>query len=196
MSARKNPDPAWPEIDDRVHVWISGEGCRPGTVEERIVDAPVGGNVVALSIKTDQRVNDCTHRISGVYDPEMEASGSWHWPHDHQSSKQPSLNIEALARLDLRPDEILAVTLGIPDLTIDQCAEAQDWLTAWLAEHGQPVAGVLVLPQGSQLAAIRAPEPATVDISLKDALISKDDIDQFVREISERIRRDPPSDST
>lgn len=81
-------------------------------------------------------------------------------------SEQPSINIEALARLDLRPDEILAVTLGTPNLTADQCAEAQEWLTDWFATHGQPVAGVLVLPQGSQLAAVRAPEDASTTGSL------------------------------
>lgn len=151
----------WPRIDDRVHVWIDGQGCHPGTVEQRILDAPTDGNVVALSIKTDRRVADCSHRISRDYDPEMQASGSWHWPHDHAPPKLPSLNIEALARLDLRPDEILAVTYGVPGLTVDQCVEVQEWLTGWLADHGQPVAGVLVLPQGSQLAALRAPEPVT-----------------------------------
>lgn len=73
-------------------------------------------------------------------------------------SEQPSLNIEGLARLDLRPDEILAITLGVPNLDIDQCEQVSEYLTGWLAVHGQPVAGVLVLPQGTHLAAIRAPE--------------------------------------
>jgi hypothetical protein len=161
--------PRQPEIDDRVHVWIHGQGCHPGTVEERIVDAPTGGNVVALQIKTDERVNDCPYRISRDYDSEMQASGSWHWPHDHQPPKQPSLNIEALARLDLRPDEILAVTYGIPGITVDQCEQVQEWLTCWLADHGQPVAGVLVLPQGSSLAAVRAPKDDAPSGTLPDS---------------------------
>lgn len=147
-----------PGIDDRVHVWIDGQGCYPGTVEQCILDAPAGGNVVGLSIKTDRRVNDHPLRISGTYDPEMQASGSWHWPNDHQPPKPSSLNIEGLARLDLRPDEILAVTVGWPDLTVHQLQDFEEFLTGWLAIHGQPAAGVMVLPQGSQLAAIRAPE--------------------------------------
>lgn len=192
MSVQANPEPCWPEIDDRVHVWMGGEGCLPGAVEERIVDAPTGGYVVALSIRTDRRVNDCALRISGTYDPEMQAFGSWHWPHDHQPPKPPSLNIEALARLDLRPDEILAVTFGAPNLTADQCAEVQEWLTTWLAAHGQPVAGVLVLPQGTGLAAIRAPEPVTVNIDFKGSVMSDGKFDEWAREFAKRIRRDPP----
>jgi hypothetical protein len=157
---------------------------------------------------------------------------------------QPTLNIEALTRLDMRPDEILAVTLGVPDLTVQQCAEAQEWLTEWLAEHGQPVAGVLVLPQGSQLAAMRVPEPVdietpangikathhvtfeadeikkirdaahaagatTVTRYLHDLAVAAshaprvnvdftgtdwtdEQMDQFIREYTERIRREPP----
>jgi hypothetical protein len=166
VSANEAPAMERPKIDDRVHVWIRGQGCHPGTVEERIVDAPTGGNVVALRVKTDRRVNDCTHRVTRDYDPEMRISGAWHWPQDHELPKHPSINIEALGRLDLRPDEILAVTLGGPQLTPDQLAEASEWLTAWLHEHGMPVAGVLILPQGSELAAIRAPEPVTTTVDV------------------------------
>lgn len=193
MNEHKTPDPRWPEIDDRVHVWIRDSGCNPGTVEGRIVDSPTDGDVVALSIKTDQPVGDHTHRVSGIYDAEMEASGSWHWPHDHQSPTPASLNIEALARLDLRPDEILAVTYGMPGMTPRQCAEAQEWLTAWLADHGQPAAGVLVLPQGSGLAAIRAPEPVTVNIDIKGSILNDDKFAEWTREFAKQIRRDPPT---
>ena len=76
-------------------------------------------------------------------------------------TQPPSLNIEALARLDLRPDEILAVTLGGLDPARMNVAQMAEDITEWLAAHGQPVAGVMVLPQGSQLAALRSPEPVT-----------------------------------
>lgn len=75
-------------------------------------------------------------------------------------SEQPPIDIEALTRLDLRPDEVLAVTLGIPGLKPMQLQEFEEFLTIWLCEHNRPVAGVLVLPQGSQLAAISGRDAA------------------------------------
>lgn len=107
-------------------------------------------------------------------------------------SEQPSLNIEGLARLDLRPDEILAVTLAVPDLTAQQCEEAQSYIAARLHEYGQPVAGVLVLPQGSQLAAIRAPKPVTVNVDFSGTKWTSAQMDEFVREFTKRIQRQPP----
>ena len=107
-------------------------------------------------------------------------------------SEQPSLNIEALARLDLRPDEILVVAFGDPDVTAWQCAEVQEWLTDWLADHSQPVAGVLVLPQGTQLAAIRAPQPVTVNVDFKGTGWDSDQVEGFTREFTDRFRRRSP----
>jgi hypothetical protein len=72
------------------------------------------------------------------------------------------LTIEALARLDLRPDEILAVTLGGLEASHADFGQIGEDITEWLAVHGQPVAGVMVLPEGSGLAAIRAQGSATV----------------------------------
>lgn len=123
-------------------------------------------------------------------------------------SEQPSLNIEGLARLDLQPDEILAITMGIPGLTVEQCEQVGEYLAMWLADHGQPVAGVLVLPQGSQLAAIRAPElddehlnqirthlgmkPVAVNVDFSPTGWTSEQMDQFVREFTKRIQRQPP----
>lgn len=107
-------------------------------------------------------------------------------------SEQPSLKIEALARLDLRPDEILAVTYGVPGLTVDQCEQVSDYLRNWLADHGQPVAGVLVLPQGSQLAAIRTPQPVTVNIDLGSTGMTAEEREKFARAWDDMYRNPPP----
>lgn len=68
-----------------------------------------------------------------------------------------AINIEALTRLDLKPDEILAVTVGWPNLTPVQLEQYGEFIADWLDQHNTPVAGVLILPQGSSLAAIPPP---------------------------------------
>jgi hypothetical protein len=66
------------------------------------------------------------------------------------------IDVELLTRLDLKPGEVLGITLGI-DLTPLQMREVQDYVAARLAEHGLPGA-VVVLPKGCQLTALRAAE--------------------------------------
>jgi hypothetical protein len=70
------------------------------------------------------------------------------------------LDFEALTRLDLKPDEILAATVGWPDCAPVQLEMFGEYLTDWLDTHHMPVAGVLVLPHGSSMQAI-APVSAT-----------------------------------
>ena len=65
-----------------------------------------------------------------------------------------AITIEALTRLDLKPDEILAVTIGWPDLKPWQLEQFSEFLASWLDCHHMPVAGVLILPAGSQVIAL------------------------------------------
>jgi hypothetical protein len=64
--------------------------------------------------------------------------------------------IERITRLDLQPDEVLAVTVGWDDLTMEQIDDFGQLLATWLTEHGVRIAGVVILPKGSKLAAINA----------------------------------------
>lgn len=64
------------------------------------------------------------------------------------------LDVEALTRLDLKPDEILAVTVGWHDATPVQLEMFGEYLTDWLDVHHMPVAGVLMLPRGSTVQAV------------------------------------------
>lgn len=69
-----------------------------------------------------------------------------------------AITIEALTRLDLKPSEVLAVTVGWPGLTPVQLEQYGEFLADWFDLHQMSVAGVLVLPQGSQVTAIAAPD--------------------------------------
>lgn len=73
-------------------------------------------------------------------------------------AKQMAFDVETLTRLDLKPNEILAVTVAWSNPTPAQLEQFGEFVTGWLAAHGMPVAGVLVLPPGSQ---VQATAPAS-----------------------------------
>jgi hypothetical protein len=66
-----------------------------------------------------------------------------------------ALDVEALVRLDLKPGEVLTIIPGV-DLYPSQMREVEEYVTERLRSYGMPVDGVLVLPMGSQIAALTA----------------------------------------
>jgi hypothetical protein len=107
------------------------------------------------------------------------------------SDQAASITIEALTRLDLKPTEVLAVTVGWPDLTPAQLEQFGEFLTDWLNFHHMPVAGVLVLPSGSSMQAIA---PTTLTLNLQGSYTASEaDSEQLAHKISQAMRRQPPS---
>lgn len=157
-----------PALDERVHVWLREHGCRPGVVDGHVTDQPTGGNVIAIRIKLDERTDDCSHRITPFHDESRQTSGSWHWPHDDEPDD--AAGIRATHCVTFQPEEIRAIRVA--------ARSAGATVTTWL--HDLAVANTSV------------PIPPRIEINFEHTAWTSGQMDQFVREFTKRIQRQPP----
>jgi hypothetical protein len=116
----ETPEQGWPAIGDKVHVWLADEGCWPGTVEGHITDAVSGGNTVGLSINLDQPAGQFKLRFSKVFDPTVQAEGSWHWPHDDEQPATPMPDAPAPVTVNVHIDGSVLSEKNLQDAIASQ----------------------------------------------------------------------------